>query len=151
MKVEYINKDSRELLYELIKDLQSDSIIYLARFPEPIGEMRYRDVLKKMFLDTGRCLAIVWLFFEEGVKKIYSFLIQTNLKEGNLDDILKLTGNVSGILIEETFSDRIYKVYKDAPFMDGKEILYYLEEVGNKYREREIKATLKIALKHDLG
>jgi hypothetical protein len=151
MKVIKVDKDSRELLSELLNDLEKDTVIYLARFPEPIGELRYRDMLKKMFLSTGKCLAIVWLVFENNIRKIYSFLISAELKEGEVNDILELSGYVSGSLIEEINDEKIYKQYRETRYLNGKEILFYLEEVGNKYRDREIKATIKSALKQEVG
>jgi hypothetical protein len=58
---------------------------------------------------------------------------------------------VSGSLIEEINDEKIYKQYKETRYLNGKEILFYLEEVGNKYRDREIKATIKSALKQEVG
>ena len=147
MKIIKESKDARYLLNELLEDLSKDTIIFLKRFPEPIGELRYRDILKKMYLETGSCLATVWLFFEDGLTKIYTFYVNTDLNEGEVDTIAKLRGYVEGKLIEEKDSYKKMILFEKAKFSNGEEILKYLDEVGNKYREREIKATLKGSLK----
>jgi hypothetical protein len=151
MKIYKENKDSRELLKQLLEDLDNDDVIYLRRFPEPVGEFRYRDLLKKMYFEIGSCLAVVWLFFEDGRIKIYSFLIEANLEEGEVKNITAINGFVQGKLIEEKGSMKEIVIFEKSYFNKGEEILHYLEEVGNKYRDREIKATLKNALKEEIG
>lgn len=150
MKVVREKKDARYLLKMLFEDLSKDSIVFLKRSPEPIGESRYRDVLKKLYLETGSCLATVWIFFEDGLTKIYSFYINTDLEEGEFDNILTLKGTVEGKLIEEKDSLKKITIFEKATFENGEEILKYLDDVGNKYREREIKATLRSALKGEI-
>ncbi len=103
-----------------------------------------------MYLETGSCLATVWLFFEDGLTKIYTFYVNTDLNEGEVDTIAKLRGYVEGKLIEEKDSYKKMILFEKAKFSNGEEILKYLDEVGNKYREREIKATLKGSLKEEI-
>jgi hypothetical protein len=57
---------------------------------------------------------------------------------------------VEGKLIEEKDSYKKMILFEKAKFSNGEEILKYLDEVGNKYREREIKATLKGSLKEEI-
>lgn len=147
MKVVALKKEAWDSFLELLKDLESDNLVFMSRFPEPVGEMRYRDLLKKAYIETGRCLAIIWLSFDSGLSKTYSFLIEADLREGEFKDILALPGEVNTTVVEDLGGERIVKIYKNSSFMNGNEIIRYFEVVGNKYREREIYVTLKNALK----
>lgn len=150
MRAIKVEKEAWDLFLELLNDLASNNLSYMNRYPEPIGEMRYRDVLKKAFLDTGKCLAIIWLIFDNGLKKTYSFLIEADINEGEFSNIAALPGRVRANLIEELGDDKTIKIYRESKFSNGNEIVRYLELVGNKYRERELYITMKKALKEEL-
>ncbi|MDT7892211.1 MAG: hypothetical protein RQ952_05710 [Thermoproteota archaeon] len=150
MKAIKVEKEAWDLFFELLDDLANNNLSYMNRYPEPVGEMRYRDVLKKAFLDTGKCLAIIWLIFENGLKKTYSFLIEADIEEGEFSNIAALPGKVRANVIEELGDEKTIKIYRESKFSNGNEIVRYLELVGNKYRERELYITMKNALKEEL-
>ncbi|HLI46791.1 MAG TPA: hypothetical protein VKU94_06310 [Geobacterales bacterium] len=150
MKIVKVSKEAWDLFFELLDDLSKENLAYMNRFPEPVGEMRYRDLLKKAFVETGKCHAIIWLVFDNGIKKTYSFLIEAELKEGEYSDIIALPGKTSAYVIEEKENDKTIMLYNQSSFSNGNEILRYLELVGNKYRDREIYITMKNVLKEDL-
>ncbi len=149
MKIVKVEKSAWESFLELLSDLENEKLTYMNRFPEPVGEVRYRDLLKKSFIETGRCLAIIWLYFNSELKKTYSFLIMADLKEGELKDITSLPGKVSSIVVEEFKDEKIIKIYNESSFANGDEIIKYLEIVGDKYRNRELYVTLKNILKEE--
>jgi hypothetical protein len=150
MKAIKVEKEAWDLFFELLDDLANNNLSYMNRYPEPVGEMRYRDILKKAFLDTGKCLAIIWLIFENGLKKTYSFLIEADIEEGEFSNIAALPGKVRANVIEELGDEKTIKIYRESKFSNGNEIVRYLELVGNKYRERELYITMKNALKEEL-
>lgn len=150
MKVVKSNKEAWDLFFEMLNDLSSEQLEYMSRFPEPTGELRYRDLLKKAYLETGRCLAIIWLSFESGLKKTFVFSIEAELKEGEYKGLESLPGKVRASLIEEMKGDRTIKVYNESTYNNGDEIIRYLELVGNKYRERELYVTMKNVLKEEM-
>ncbi len=151
MKIVKVEKEAWDSFLELLGDLENEKLTSMNRFPEPVGELRYRDLLKKAFIETGRCLAIIWLYFNSSLKKTFSFLIEADLKEGELKDILSLPGKVKSVVVEEFKDERIMKIYNESRFMNGNEIIKYLEIVGDKYRDRELYVTLKNALKEEFA
>jgi len=149
MKVIKVEKEAWDIFFELLEDLSKENLTYMNRFPEPIGEIRYRDLLKRAFIETGKCLAIIWLIFDDGIRKTYLFLIEAEFSEGEFSDILSLPGKTTAYVIEEKGDEKIVKLYAPSRFNNGNEILRYLELVGNKYREKEIHITMKNALRED--
>ncbi len=145
MQVIRTNRSASELVDLLIKDLNRDDIVGLARIPEPRIEEKYREVLKRVYESVGLCMATVWIEFLDGSKKSYVFLIRANVKD-SMDNYLSNGGIVEGYLVETKNGQITHTIYESFSFSQASEAFIKFDEVGDRYRRVETRVVMRRAL-----
>ncbi|MGB9729978.1 MAG: hypothetical protein ACP5GU_04990 [Thermoprotei archaeon] len=141
-------RDSRlvsELIDLLVKDLDREDIIGLARMPEPKVEEKYREVLKRIYESVGMCMASVWIEFTNGSKRFYVFLIRANIIDG-MEGYLSNGGTVEGYLVEVKGKEISHINFTPFSFSKVTDAFIKFDEVGDKYRKVETKVVMRRAL-----
>lgn len=145
MRVIQDSRSASELIDLLVKDLNREDIIGLARIPEPRVEEKYREVLKRVYESVGMCMASVWIEFTDGSKRFYVFLIRANVIDG-MESYLSNGGNVEGYLVEMKNGEIIHTNFKSFSFSKVADAFIKFDEVGDRYRKVETKVVMRRAL-----
>ena len=148
MRVVETGKTVNDLLNMLLGDLDRDDLIGLARLPRPKAHERYRDILKRIYGRAGVCTAIVWLEFEDGLRRMYVFNIKAKVTE-DARSYYDAGVLVEGWLIERRNNEMTHYIYAPIEFRSSGEVLPMFDSVGDKYRGAEVRATIHRAIEEE--
>ncbi|MEM3833190.1 MAG: hypothetical protein QW128_06310 [Thermoprotei archaeon] len=148
MRVVQDSRLASELIDLLVKELDREDIIGLARMPEPKVEEKYREVLKRVYESVGMCMASVWIEFSDGSKRFYVFLIRANVTDG-MENYLSNGGTVEGYLVEVKGKEVSHVNFAPFSFSKVADAFVKFDEVGDKYRKVETRVVMRRALEKE--
>jgi len=149
MKIVKEDKDVTEMIEELLNDLLNPAALRaISRMPEPKGGLRYRNILKRLFLSLGSFQAAVIIQFKDGLRKYYVFFAKALVSE-KAADFIECPIEAWGYIVEKKNGQVIYREFKKAT-MDDVDTLYRLiSEVGDKFRWSDLEIYLKSISEYD--
>lgn len=110
---------AKALLKGLQDELKDKRVVGLARLPEPRVGIKYRDIVYRIYTLTGIVHPVVLVELENGEKKVYSFIVESELKNGG--DFLRSPVLVSGRLIVYRNSGAEVTVYRRYRYRSAEE------------------------------
>lgn len=142
--------DVLNMLDMLMEDLSDPaSLRAISRVPEPRGGMRYREVLKRLYLSLGLFHASVIIEFKDGRRRYYTFIAKAVPNE-KANDFTECEVEATGFIIERYGDDQVtYRVFRKSSLSDIKELYKLISDVGDKYRWSDIEIYLKKIMEYD--
>ncbi len=141
MKVIKADKDTRALLAELSSTFKRNSVVGLARLPEPRADQKYRDVLRKVFNLAGSVEPVVMVELDNGDKMVYAFNIEADPKDG--EHMEKAKVKVKGKLIKHSNENSEIIYYKEIIIDNAEYGFKDINKLAEEYEEAYSRAFSK--------
>jgi len=140
-----VDKDPLHLVKQLAMDLKREDLRDISRIPEPRVFERYRDVLKKMYESMGICLPVVLIQFDDGTRRYYVFVVKAKI-EDEATSYFDSEGTVDAYMVESGLKGVSQYEYRSLKFERAAEVLQMFDEVGDKFRDAELRLVVKKAV-----
>lgn len=142
--------DIIRMINELTSDLSNtENLRAISRIPEPRGGLRYREILKRLYISLGSFQASVVIEFKNGLRRHYVFLVRAIPEEGKVS-FADCQIEANGYVVDKTPENEVlYRIFKTTRISGINELYKMISEVGDKFRWSDIEIYLKRVMEYD--
>jgi len=150
LEIIHEEKDIMGMVGELTNDLSDpEQLRAISRVPEPKAGLRYREILRKLYISLGSFQASVIIEFKDGLRKHYVFIVKA-IPDESKESIAECRVYAEGYILEKKPNRGVtYRIFKSATLSSVDELYKIISEVGDKFRWSDIKIYLKKIMEYD--